>query len=169
MSQKGQFPSDSLFFSDVDGFLAKMETAWFNDALVLIKGSRTFQFERIAHALQLKTHQTFLEIDLHAMIRNLNFYRSLLNPGVKTMVMVKALSYGSGSEEIAAILQHHRTDYLAVAYIDEGVELRKSGIHLPIMVMNPDPSGYAIMTDQLLEPELFSLESLEAFYKVLHY
>lgn len=169
ISQRDRFPGTSRFFTDVDSFLAKMDPTWFFDALVLIKGSRSFQFERIAHALQLRTHQTLLEIDQNAMIQNLNYYRSRLKPGVRTMVMVKALSYGSGSEEIAALLQHHRADYLAVAYIDEGLELRKSGIHLPIMVMNPDPAGYGIMTDHMLEPELFSFEGLEALHKVLHY
>ncbi len=124
---------------------------------------------RITAELQLKTHQTLLEIDLNAMVHNLNYFRSLLNEGVKTMVMVKALSYGSGNVEIANLLQFHNVDYLAVAFIDEGIELRKAGIHLPIMVFNPDPSGFGPMLDYQLEPEVYSFRGLKALHEIIHY
>src|SRR3984885_8230406 len=105
---------------------------------ILIKGSRSFEFERVSRALVQKAHQTVMEINLNALLNNLNFYRSKLKPGVKVMAMVKAFSYGSGTFELANILQYNNVDYLAVAYIDEGVYLRKTGVTLPIVVLNPE-------------------------------
>jgi len=166
--QRALFPSSSLFYQDTEQFLRQMDRTGFNDRIILIKGSRKFGFERITRELQLKTHQTMLETDLNAMVSNLNYFRSLLNEGVKIMVMVKALSYGSGNIEIARLLQYHQVDYLAVAFIDEGVELRKAGIHLPVMVMNPDPSGYETMVDYNLEPEIYHMKGVEALQKILH-
>lgn len=162
------FPDTSLFYRDTDEFLKQMDRTLFKESIILIKGSRKFGFERIARELQLKTHQTRLETDLNAMVHNLNHYRSLLADGVLTMVMVKALSYGSGNIEIAKLLQYHQVDYLAVAFIDEGVELRKAGIHLPIMVLNPDPSGFGPMLDYMLEPEIYNMRGVEAIQKLLH-
>ncbi|MCK4989816.1 MAG: alanine racemase, partial [Bacteroidales bacterium] len=121
MQYRALFPDPALFFKDTREFLKRMDRTQFKDRTILIKGSRKFGFERITAELQLKTHQTLLEIDLNAMVHNLNFFRSLLNEGVKTMVMVKAFSYGSGNVEIANLLQYHNVDYLAVAFIDEGV------------------------------------------------
>jgi alanine racemase len=161
------FPISSLFYRDTEAFLKRMDRTLFHEKIILIKGSRLFGFERIAQELQLKTHQTRLETDLNAMVYNLNHFRSLLNDGVLTMVMVKALSYGSGNIEIAKLLQYHQVDYLAVAFIDEGVELRKAGIHLPIMVLNPDPSGFGPMLDYMLEPEIYNLRGAEALQKLL--
>jgi alanine racemase len=169
MRHRELFPPRSLFYKDTEEFLKRMDTIMFRDKNILIKGSRRFGFERITAELQLKTHQTLLEIDLNAIVLNLNYYRSLLKEGVKIMVMVKALSYGSGSIEIANLLQYHKVDYLAVAFIDEGVELRDSGIHLPIMIMNPDPSGYGQMIDDRLEPEVYNLKGIESLYRILHY
>ena len=167
--QRKLFPPSSLFYSDTEEFLKRMDRTRFRDALVLIKGSRRFGFERIAAELQLKTHQTLLEIDLDAMVSNLNHFRSLLQKEVKIMVMVKALSYGSGNIEISNMLQYQQVDYLAVAFIDEGIELRKSGIRLPIMVLNPDPSGYGQMIDFNLEPEIYNLRGLDGLGRILHY
>ncbi len=167
--QRKLFPDNSLFYSDTEEFLKRMDRTRFRDAIMLIKGSRRFGFERIAAELQLKTHLTFLEIDLDAMVSNLNHFRSLLHEDVKIMVMVKALSYGSGNMEIANMLQYQRVDYLAVAFIDEGIELRKSGITLPIMVLNPDPSGYGQMIDFNLEPEIFNLRGIESLGRILNY
>ncbi|RLD26514.1 MAG: bifunctional UDP-N-acetylmuramoyl-tripeptide:D-alanyl-D-alanine ligase/alanine racemase, partial [Bacteroidetes bacterium] len=169
MKYRALFPDSALFFKDTFDFLKRMDRTQFSDKTILIKGSRKFGFERITSELQLKTHQTVLEIDLNAMVHNLNYYRSLLNDGVKTMVMVKALSYGSGNVEIANLLQYHKVDYLAVAFIDEGVELRKAGIHLPIMVLNPDPTGFGPMLDYQLEPEVYSFRGLEALHEIIHY
>ncbi|HDS07624.1 MAG TPA: bifunctional UDP-N-acetylmuramoyl-tripeptide:D-alanyl-D-alanine ligase/alanine racemase [Bacteroides sp.] len=169
MRHRTGFPETSRFFPDTDEFLKRMDKTQFRDKTVLVKGSRKFGFEKITRELQLKTHQTSLEIDLNALVHNLNIYRSLLKDGVKTMVMVKALSYGSGNVEIANLLQFHQVDYLAVAFTDEGAELRRSGIYLPIMVMNPDPSGFGPMLDFRLEPEIYSFGVLEQLYEVLRY
>ncbi len=168
LEHRDLFPSSSLFYSDTEAFLKRMDRTLFHEKIILIKGSRLFGFERITQELQLKTHQTRLETDLNAMVHNLNHFRSLLNEGVHTMVMVKALSYGSGNIEIAKLLQYHQADYLAVAFIDEGVELRKAGIHLPIMVLNPDPSGFGPMLDYMLEPEIYNFRGVEALQKILH-
>jgi alanine racemase len=127
--------------------------ASFSNETILLKGARVFEFELIGEALQQKTHETVLEINLNALVHNLNYYRSRLKPGVKLMAMVKAFSYGSGSYEIANLLQFHRVDYLTVAYADEGVELRKAGINLPVMVMNPDQESFDIDADAQPEPE----------------
>jgi len=169
MQQRALFPDSAVFFIDTREFLRRMDRTRFRDRTILIKGSRKFGFEQITAELQLKTHQTLLEIDLNAMAQNLSFFRSLLKDGVKTMVVVKALSYGSGNVEIANLLQFQNVDYLAVAFIDEGIELRKAGIHLPIMVLNPDPSGFGPMLDYQLEPEVFSFRSLQALYEIIHY
>ena len=166
---KSLFPESSLFYGTTDEFLKQMDRTLFQDKIILIKGSRLFGFERIARELQLKTHQTLLETDLNAMVYNLNYFRSLLKEGVKTMVMVKALTYGSGTIEIAKLLQYHQVDYLAVAFIDEGVELRQAGIHLPIMVLNPDPSGFGPMLDYQLEPEIYNRRGLEELDALLHH
>ena len=131
--------------------------------LILVKGARSAQFEKVVSALQQRVHGTTLEVNLEALTHNLNVYRRRLNPGVKLMVMVKAMAYGSGSEEVARLLQFHRVDYLAVAYADEGVYLRQRGITLPIMVMNPSPESFGKLLEFDLEPELYSFRLLEAF------
>ncbi len=169
MRQRKLFPDGSIFFSGTGEFLKRLDRTRFREASVLIKGSRKFGFERITAELQLKTHQTLLEIDLDAMVSNLNLFRSKLGENVKTMVMVKALSYGSGNVEIANMLQYQQVDYLAVAFIDEGIELRNSGIRLPIMVLNPDPSGYGQMIDFNLEPEIYNIRGLKSLARILNY
>ena len=161
-------PESALFYGNTLEFLKGMDRTLFRDRIVLIKGSRKFGFERITEELQLKTHQTRLETDLNALVYNLNYFRSLLNQGVETMVMVKALSYGIGNIEIATLMQFHKVDALAVAFIDEGVELRKAGIHLPIMVLNPDPTGFASMLDHRLEPEIYNVRGITALHHILH-
>ena len=169
MQHRALFKENSLFFKETDDFIKRMDRTLFVDRIILIKGSRRFGFERITAELQLKTHKTRLEIDLNAMVHNLNYFRSILKSEVKTMVVVKALSYGSGSVEIANLLQFHKVDYMAVAFIDEGVELRKAGVHTPIMVLNPDPSGFGTMVDYQLEPEIYSLGVVKALYNLAHY
>lgn len=139
---------------------------WQNSA-ILLKGSRKYGFERIADALKEQIHQTWLEINLSALAQNLRYYRSQIQPQVKLMAMVKAQSYGAGSLEIGRVLQYNRVDYLAVAYTDEGVELRQNGITLPIMVMNADPDSYARMIEYRLEPELYSLKTITLFLRIL--
>jgi alanine racemase len=126
----------------------------------LLKGARIFEFEQISKALQQKSHETVLEINLDAMVNNLNYFRSRISPITKIMAMVKAFSYGSGSYEIANLLQFHRVDYLTVAYADEGIELRKAGIILPIMVMNPEENSFDAIIQHNLEPEIYNFRIL---------
>ncbi len=155
------FTMPKCFFLTTDDFLLHYPLSSFQDESILLKGARIFEFERISNALQQKAHETVLEINLDAMVHNLNYYRSMLKPGVKMMAMVKAFSYGSGSFEIANLLQYHRVDYLAVAYADEGVELRKAGIHLPVMVMSPEENSLDTLLKYNLEPEIYNLRILE--------
>ena len=157
------FGSDSTFFSGTSVFLQQFNPEQFRNELVLVKGARVFEFEKIVHAFQQKVHGTVLEVNLDALVHNLNYYRSRLAPDTKLMVMVKAFAYGSGSFEVANLLQFHRADYLAVAYVDEGVSLREHGITLPIMVMNPSPDSFGKLRQYNLEPEIYSLELLEAY------
>lgn len=152
---------EAQYFGTTTEFLAKLSLDWFQDALILIKGARTFQFERIVHRLQQRVHGTVLEINLDALTHNLNFYRNRVGNDTRIMVMVKAFAYGSGSAEVAQLLQFHRVDYLAVAYADEGVVLRQNGIELPIMVMNPSPSTFDKIVEYQLEPEIYSHKILE--------
>ena len=161
--QEKQFTGEKLFFRTTDEFLAQHAANLFDNETILLKGARAFGFERISLVLQQKAHETVLEINLNALVHNLNYYRSKLAPGTKMMAMVKAFSYGSGGFEIANILQHHHVDYLAVAYADEGIELRKAGITIPIMVMNPEEASYDTMIKHDLEPEIFSFRVLKLF------
>ncbi|MBN1132801.1 MAG: bifunctional UDP-N-acetylmuramoyl-tripeptide:D-alanyl-D-alanine ligase/alanine racemase [Bacteroidales bacterium] len=169
VAHKGQFQANSHFFNDTGDFIQHFNKTLLRDKVILIKGSRKFRFEMITRELQQQVHQTSLQIDLNAMIHNLNYYRSLLKPGVRIMVVVKALSYGSGSSEIASLLQYHHVDYLGVAFVDEGVALREAGIYLPIMVFNPDPSSYETMMDYHLEPEVYNMKGLEVLSDLLDY
>ncbi len=155
------------FYSSTQNLLQDITTLNFFEETILLKGSRVFQFEKISKRLEQKMHQTFLEIDLNALRHNINIYRQQLMPGVKMMCMVKAFSYGSGSFEIASLLQHAGVDYLGVAYADEGVELRKAGIRLPIMVMNTEEAGFENMLQHQLEPELYSFKILGSFHEFL--
>ncbi len=153
----------TLFFKSTEHFLKNFHLLTFEKEAVLLKGARAFTFEKIGLLLEQKVHQTIMSIDLSALKHNLNVFRSLLKPGVKTMAMVKAFAYGSGSYEIASLLQYSGVDYLAVAYTDEGVALRKAGIKLPIMVMSPDASSFDRMIAWKLEPEIYNFRSLDAF------
>ncbi len=154
---------ETSFYPTTADFLSAYHGGFFHNETILLKGARVFGFEAISKAIQQKAHETVLEINLNALIHNLNFVKSRLNPGTKLMAMVKAFSYGSGSFEIANILQFHRVDYLAVAYADEGIELRKTGITIPIMVMNPEEQSYDAMIRNNLEPEIFSFRVLQLF------
>ena len=155
------------FYLSTDAFIPDLPAVGLKDETILVKGARHFQFERVVSGLIQKTHQTVLEINLSAIRQNLNVYRKMLAPGVKIMVMVKAFSYGSGSFEIANLLQHAGVDYLGVAYADEAVALRKAGISLPIMVMNVDEFTFHQLIAYNLEPEIFSLRLLNLFVSFL--
>lgn len=166
-SYKKEFPPNSIFFSGTQDFLDHFDTNQIQQEVVLVKGARTFAFERIIAALQRKVHGTVMEIDLGAVVHNLNFFRSRLSPSTKIMVMVKAFAYGSGSAEIANIVQYHKVDYLGVAYADEGVDLRKNNISLPIMVMNPSEESFGLLLPHKLEPEIYSFKILRSYIKFL--
>ncbi len=155
------------FYQSTKDFLQDIPNLHFFEETVLLKGARVFQFEAISKRLEQKMHQTFLEIDLNALRHNINIYSQQLHPGVKLMCMVKAFSYGSGSFEIASLLQHAGVDYLGVAYADEGVELRKAGIKLPVMVMNTEEAGFDSIVQYNLEPELYSFKILQSFKEYL--
>lgn len=160
---KASFFANSSFYSSTDEFLQHFESNLFSNESILIKGARHFEFERISKILTQKVHDTVLEINLNALVSNLNYYRTKLKPQVKIMAMVKAFAYGSGSDEVANLLQHNRVDYLAVAYADEGVALRNAGVTLPIMVMSPEVSSFEAIVNYGLEPELYSFRIFEAF------
>ncbi|MEP7142206.1 MAG: bifunctional UDP-N-acetylmuramoyl-tripeptide:D-alanyl-D-alanine ligase/alanine racemase [Ferruginibacter sp.] len=157
----------SFFFSSIAEFMQQFYSLHFYNETILLKGARIFEFEQISHLLEEKLHQTVLEINLNAVAHNLRAYQQLLNPGVKLMAMVKAFSYGSGGFEIANLLQFHKVDYLAVAYADEGVELRRAGITLPILVLNPEEATFDVMVQFNLEPELYSFGIFSAFQQYL--
>lgn len=155
------------FFPSTEAFLQEMSSFHFENETILLKGARIFRFEKINNVLSQKSHETLLEINLNALRHNTRVYKDLLKPGVKIMAMVKAFSYGSGSFEIANTLSHSGVDYLAVAYADEGATLRKTGITLPIMVMNPEASGYENIIKYNLEPVIFSFKMLNEFNEFL--
>ena len=161
------FQCETQFFENTDAFIHDFPGLQFSHETILVKGARRFEFARISKILTQKIHDTILEIDLNAMVGNLQFYRSKIKPGVKIMAMVKAFSYGSGSFEIANLLQFHKVDYLAVAYADEGIALRKAGITLPIVVMSPEESAFEAIVNHHLEPEIYSLEILKSFLNAL--
>jgi alanine racemase len=164
LSIKPFLPDDiaAQFYPGTDAFLQDFGQIPFQDELILLKGARIFAFERIAHRLEEKAHKTVLEVNLSAVIHNLNVYNRLLQPGTKMMVMVKAAGYGSGSAELAKLLEFHKVDYLGVAYADEGIELRQAGVNLPILVLNPEPSSFDALYRHRLEPEVYSLSLWEA-------
>ena len=150
-------------YPSTEAYIRQFLSSQFREETVLIKGARIFGFEQIVQLLEQKVHQTVLEINLNAIVHNLNVYRQQLDPKTKVMAMVKAFAYGSGGAEIAGILQYHQVDYLGVAYADEGVELRKTGVDLPIMVMNPEEAAFESIVSHNLEPDIYSFEVLHAF------
>ena len=154
-------------YLDTASFIRQFSANHFRNEALLLKGARVFGFEKIVALLEKKVHQTVMEVNLNAVVHNLNEYKARLQKGVKVMGMVKAFAYGSGSAEVASLLQFHKIDYLAVAYADEGVELRKAGIHLPIMVMNVDEAAFETIAEHNLEPELFSFNILQLFLQFL--
>ncbi|KXH83693.1 bifunctional UDP-N-acetylmuramoyl-tripeptide:D-alanyl-D-alanine ligase/alanine racemase [Chryseobacterium kwangjuense] len=135
--------------------------------IILLKGARKFEIERLKDILELRKHDTVLEVNLNAILHNIDYHKSLLKPGTKMMAMVKANAYGLGSYEVSEFLQHHHIDYLGVAYADEGVELRKKGITTPIVVMNPEQHSYETIIEYNLEPEIYSFRVLDLFYEAL--
>ena len=158
-------PLTSHFFNDVEQFVQSNLFHSLRDEMILLKGARSFGFERITELLEQKVHETILEVDLNAVVDNLNHYRSFLKPDTKMVCMIKADAYGAGAVEIAKTLQDHRVDYLAVAVADEGVTLRKAGITQNIIVMNPEMSSFKTLFDYDLEPEVYSFRLMDALIK----
>ena len=152
-------------FHSIDAFLDSSLFASLSNRIILIKGARAARFDRITDALVQKVHETILEVNLSAVVDNLNYYRSFMRPETKMVCMVKASAYGAGAVEIAKTLQDHQVDYLAVAVADEGVELRRAGITANIMIMNPEMSSFHTLFEYQLEPEVYSFRLLEALIK----
>ena len=157
--------ADKQFFADANHFLSSEAFAALRDELILLKGARPFGFDLITEQLEQKVHETILEVNLNAVVENLNYYRSFMKPETKMVCMIKADAYGAGAVEIAKTLQDHRVDYLAVAVADEGVTLRKAGITANIMIMNPEMTAFKTMFDYDLEPEVYSFRLLDALIK----
>ena len=156
---------EKYFFPDSQTFIKSPVFSTLRDEVILIKGARAFGFDGISELLEQKVHETILEVNLQAVVDNLNYYRSYMKPETKLVCMVKANAYGSGAVEVAKTLQDHRVDYLAVAVADEGVTLRKNGITSNIMIMNPEMTAFKTMFDYDLEPEVYSFRLLDALVK----
>ncbi len=156
---------EKYFFADVEKFVQSEVFGALCDEVILIKGARQFGFDHITEQLEQKVHETILEVNLNAVVANLNHYRSLMKPTTKIVCMVKADAYGAGAVEVAKTLQDHRVDYLAVAVADEGVTLRKNGITSNIMIMNPEMTAFKTMFDYELEPEVYSFRLMDALIK----
>ena len=150
------------FFPNTEALLASEALATLKHQLILIKGARSFHFERITDRLEKKVHETILEVNLSAIVKNLNYYRSFMKPETKMVCMVTADGYGAGAVEVAKTLQEHNVDYLAVAVADEGVTLREKGITQGIMIMNPEMSSFSTLFQYHLEPEIYSFRLLDA-------
>lgn len=159
----GLFACETEWYASTDECIARLSRRVVAGCAVLLKGARSYRFEKLAHALARKSHTTALEIDLDAMIHNLNRFRARLRPGTRLVAMVKAASYGAGDFEVAQMLQHQGVDYLAVAFADEGVLLRERGITMPIVVLNADADSFEQMVAYRLEPEIYGFRSLEDF------
>jgi alanine racemase len=175
MSYSDLFGMEKEFYLTTESFLESGSWRTLKDSIILIKGSRQSRFERISEQLEEKAHQTLLEVDLDAVIHNLKHFRSFLKQKTKIICMVKAFGYGLGSYELAKTLQERGVDYLAVALADEGAELRREGITMPIMVMNPEKHAFATLFEYRLEPEIYNHNILDAIIReterrgILHY
>lgn len=161
------FNATTFTFTNTTDLIDSVRLNQIENQLILLKGARKFEIDKVKSYLELQKHDTVLEVNLNSILHNINVHKALLKPETKMMAMVKAYSYGLGGYEIAEFLQHHHIDYLGVAYADEGVDLRKNGITTPIMVMNPEQHSYNIIIDYNLEPEIYSFRVLELFNEKL--
>ncbi|MFP3592071.1 bifunctional UDP-N-acetylmuramoyl-tripeptide:D-alanyl-D-alanine ligase/alanine racemase [Chryseobacterium sp. SIMBA_038] len=161
------FKSKTSTFINTQELIDSKYLTELENQIILLKGARKFEIEKLKDLLELRKHDTVLEVNLNAILHNINYHKSLLKPETKMMAMVKANSYGLGSYEISEFLQHHHIDYLGVAYADEGVELRKKGITTPIVVMNPEQHSYDAIIEYNLEPEIYSFRVLDLFYEAV--
>ena len=160
LRQQNKFDINKIFYKDTKDFLTNHKIEDFHNQMILLKGARDFSFEKISRLLEEKAHESILEINLDSLVKNMNYYRSKLKNGTKLMVMVKAFAYGSGNFEVSNVVEFHRADYLTVAYADEGIELRRKGISLPIMVMTPEANTFESIIKNNLEPDIYSFRSL---------
>ncbi|MFZ4931722.1 bifunctional UDP-N-acetylmuramoyl-tripeptide:D-alanyl-D-alanine ligase/alanine racemase [Chryseobacterium sp. Mn2064] len=161
------FKAKTYTFIDTKELIESKYLSEIENQIILLKGARKFEIEKLKDILELRKHDTVLEVNLNAILHNINYHKSLLKPETKMMAMVKANAYGLGSYEVSEFLQHHHIDYLGVAYVDEGVELRKKGITTPIIVMNPEQHSYQTIIEYNLEPEIYSFRVLELFYEAV--
>ncbi|MBO9692525.1 bifunctional UDP-N-acetylmuramoyl-tripeptide:D-alanyl-D-alanine ligase/alanine racemase [Chryseobacterium sp.] len=161
------FKAKTYTFIDTKELIESKYLTELENQIILLKGARKFEIEKLKDILELRKHDTVLEVNLNAILHNINYHKSLLKPGTKMMAMVKANAYGLGSFEVSEFLQHHHIDYLGVAYADEGVELRKKGITTPIIVMNPEQHSYQTIIEYNLEPEIYSFRVLDLFYEAV--
>ncbi len=160
MLQQFSTIQDQHYFDSTETYISSGNWKQSQEEIILLKGARNFTFERIAGYLAKKSHNTVLEVNLNALVHNLRTFRQAINPQTKLMAMVKAAAYGSGSDEVARLLEFQKVDYLAVAYADEGVELRNAGVTLPIMVLNPEQATFDLLQQYKLEPEIYSQQLL---------
>ncbi|MBQ7856290.1 MAG: alanine racemase [Alistipes sp.] len=167
-ASRREFSDDARFFDSTEQLLRHIGDMELSQAAILVKGNRAAQIERVSHRLELKSHTTVLEVNLQAMARNINYFRSHIGGDTKLVAMVKASGYGAGDAEIAQMLQAQGISYLAVAFADEGVELREHGITMPIVVLNADEESFDVMASASLEPEIYSMRSLEAFLRAVN-
>lgn len=158
----------SCFYESTNDFLANHPMQSFENQIILLKGARNFEFERIMKVLQRKSHETVLEINLDNLVKNLNYYRGKLKKETKVMAMVKAFAYGSGNHEVSNVLAFHHVDYLTVAYADEGIDLRNQGIKLPIMVMTPETNTFDTIIKYNLEPDIYSFRCLSQLEEAIN-
>ena len=163
MRNSSSFEDEARFFYSTDDFINHFNSNEYLNEVILLKGARVFELEKIGRLLEQQVHITVLEINLDAISHNLNEFRKYLNPETRIMAMVKAFGYGAGAAEIAGLMEYHRVSYLGVAYSDEGAELRKAGVTIPVIVMNPDIASADIIIQNNLEPEIYSFSSLERF------
>ncbi len=163
------FPRGSSFYLSTDELIENFDRERWAKSVILVKGSRDSRFERLTRLLERRTHTTTLEVDLAAMKKNLNYFRQHLPQHHPIVAMVKAGSYGTGDVDVARMLQHEGVRYLAVAFADEGVTLRKKGITMPIVVLNADQDSFDMMIAHDLEPEIYSFHSLDAFRRAVHH
>lgn len=161
------FHSETFTFSNTNELINNLNLNKIENSLILLKGARKFEIEKLKSLLELQKHDTVLEVNLNAVLHNINVHKSLLKPSTKMMAMVKAYSYGLGGYEIAEFLQYHHIDYLGVAVADEGADLRKNGITTPIIVMNPEQHSYNAVIEYNLEPNIYSFRVLDLFYEQL--
>ena len=151
-----------VYFKSSDELLRSGLLSRLHDEVVLFKGARRFGFERLLESLALQVHETTLEVNLAALAKNVNYYRSFMRPDTKMVCMVKADAYGAGAVEVSRALQDKGVDYLAVAVADEGAALRRAGITAGILIMNPELTAFPTLFRYNLEPEVYNFKMLEA-------